>query len=117
MKTASWGVLTTSTTLPTTPSFDGIVGADILYHVDIHVVLSQLKKTVKKNGVLVFSEPNGWNILWYVYILLRRLPWKIEKNIRYMNPPFLRTAFQDTHYNKISISVFKFRLLIRAQTM
>jgi len=107
-------VLTTSTTLPTTPVFDGIVGADILHHVDIHTILPQLKKTVKKNGVLVFSEPNGWNPLWYIYIFLKRLPWSIEKNIRLMNPFFLRSAFYTTGYNHVKIQFYKFRLIISA---
>ena len=103
IKTSSWGVLTTSTTLPTTPVFDGIVGADILHHVDIHTILPQLKKTVKKNGVLVFSEPNGWNPLWYIYIFLKRLPWSIEKNIIYTNPLQITCAFQRSGYTDIHI--------------
>ncbi len=114
IKTSSWGVLTTSTKLPTTPLFDGIVGADILHHVDIYTILPQLKKTIKKNGVLVFSEPNGWNILWYIYIFLRRLPWGIEKNIRHMNPFFLQSAFHNAGYNRVRILPYKFRFIILA---
>ena len=114
IKTFSWGILTTSTTLPTIPVFDGIIGADILHHVDMHSILPQLKKTVKKNGVLVFSEPNGWNPLWYVYIFLKRLPWNIEKNILHMNPFFLRSAFHNAGYDRIRISPYKFRLMISA---
>lgn len=114
IKTSFWGILTTSTQLPTTPVFDGIVGADILHHVDIHTILPQLTKTVKKNGVLVFSEPNGWNVLWYIYIFLRRLPWNIEKNILHMNPFFLKSAFQNAGYGHITISPYKFRLIISA---
>lgn len=103
IKTSSWGILTTATQLPTTPLFDGIVGADILHHVDIHTILPQLKKTVKKNGVLVFSEPNGWNLLWYVYIFLRRLPWNIEKNIIYTNPFSIIQALKKVGYSNIHI--------------
>ncbi len=114
IKISSWGILTTSIQLPTTPLFDGIVGADILHHVDIHTILPQLTKTVKKNGVLVFSEPNGWNVLWYIYIFLRKLPWSIEKNILNMNPFFLQSAFQNAGFDHVTISPYKFRLIISA---
>ncbi len=103
IKKSSWGALTTSTTLPITPLFDGIIGADILHHVDIHTILLQLKKTLKKNGVLVFSEPNGLNPLWYIYIFLKRLPWNIEKNIIHTNPLQITCAFQRSGYTDIHI--------------
>ncbi len=75
--------LTTAKCLPTTLT-QAIVGCDILHHVDLSVYLKQMKQSLKKNGVLVFSEPNIFNIAWAILITFS-LDWRIEWRVVYCN--------------------------------
>lgn len=100
-KTASWGKLTTHTSIPPNKSFDAIIGSDILHHINMPLTLPKLYRALKDGGILVISEPNGLNILWYIFILLR-LPWSIEKGIRqctilYLNKQFKKAGFRHVH--------------------
>lgn len=79
-KRQGWGRLTTSTEIVGN-NFDAIVGADVLHHVVIEKEVKNLKKFLKKDGVMVFSEPNALNPLWYVHYFLKKISWSIERGI------------------------------------
>lgn len=125
-KTNNWGKLTTQSTLP--KSADGIVGADILHHINLREFLPQLFRTLKKGGRIAFSEPNGQNPLWYFYLLISRLPWAIEKGITTctasnLKKQFHMAGFTDIRvighgllisFGNVIISPLAFRLLVTA---
>lgn len=101
-KASSWGTLTTRTSLPTT-LVDAIVGADILHHVSIKEVLPMLTKVLRRGGTLSFSEPNSWNILWFIFIAYSRIPWHIEKGILQCTYAGLSRELHRIHAADISI--------------
>lgn len=72
--------LKTSLTLPTAKKSRFIVGTDILHHVDLDSSLSDIYKSLKKGGKVVFSEPGAWNLAWYIYLPLVS-NWRVEKGI------------------------------------
>lgn len=102
MKTKSWGKLHVSTSIPESITFDAIVGADILHHVNIKEYVFKLKKVLKKGGILVFSEPNAWYLPWYLFFLLFH-SWDIEKGILQCSLNNLRKLFDEAGFHNISI--------------
>lgn len=42
-------------------SFDAVVGISILHHLELHSALAQIKRILRNNGRIVFSEPNMLN--------------------------------------------------------
>lgn len=82
--------------------YDYILGTDILHHIEIAEYFGLFKNNLKKNGKIIFSEPNFWNISWSVFIFLF-LDWKQEKGIvqiRYFN---LIKQLELAGYKKIKI--------------
>jgi SAM-dependent methyltransferase len=75
-----WGTLNLRTTLPSR-KVDGVVGADVLHHVEMGQLLPRLKACVRAGGRVSFSEPNAWHIPWYAHYWVNRIPWSIEKGI------------------------------------
>lgn len=101
-KTPHWGKLTSSTVLPENKKFDGLIGSDILHHVDINDVLPHIRKVLKLNAPLVISEPNAWHILWYLYIL-KKLDWQVEKGILQCSIPYIETSLRKNNFQNIGI--------------
>lgn len=97
----SWGTLKTSTTLPL--NLDLIVGTDILHHTDLPVTLPALHRHLKPTGRLAFSEPNGLNPLWYLFLVFQRLPWHIEKNLVHTTSFNLSRQFRRAGFTQLSI--------------
>ena len=60
--------LRTTAHFPAGETFNHIVGADILHHVDLDEVIPQLWKKLKKGGRAIFSEPNAYHLAWYLYL-------------------------------------------------
>jgi len=42
-------------------SFDAVVGVCVLHHLNVEPVLKELKRVLRKGGLIVFSEPNMMN--------------------------------------------------------
>ena len=63
--------------------FDYVIGFNILHHVDIPSLLNEMKLLLKKDGKMVFMEPNPYNILYYLHLLTGKSEWKFEKG--YLN--------------------------------
>jgi len=99
----SWGTLTTATSLPSSSQADGMIGTDILHHINLPQYLPLFKQSLKDNGHVAFSEPNAWHLPWYLYLLKERVPWSIEQNILYINFPYLNRAFRDAGFSSVII--------------
>lgn len=82
--------------------YDYILGADILHHVEIKKYFRIFGKHLKKEGKLIFSEPNPWNISWWVFILLF-LDWKQEKGIIQTNYFNLIKELKSSGFKNIKI--------------
>lgn len=118
IRTPSWGTLSTTTHFPTSALADAVVGADILHHVDIPAYLPQFVRALKPGGRLAFSEPNGRMPLWYIFLLLNRLPWSIERGIVNTTSGNLRATWRNAGLRNIAIcghGLFAYRLIITAQ--
>ena len=64
--------------------YDYILGTDTLHHIKIDQYFKLFNKHLKKEGKIIFSEPNILNICWAFFISLF-LDWQIEKGIVQMN--------------------------------
>ena len=64
--------------------YDYILGTDILHHIDINKYFKLFNNHLKKGGKIIFSEPNSWNVNWWIFIFLF-LDWKQEKGILQIN--------------------------------
>jgi len=69
---------------PKGKKYDYILGTDIIHHIDIDKYFKLFNNHLKKGGKIIFSEPNSWNISWWIFILLF-LDWKQERGIIQIN--------------------------------
>jgi 2-polyprenyl-3-methyl-5-hydroxy-6-metoxy-1,4-benzoquinol methylase len=102
LRLPGWGKLTTSSILPQT-AFDGVVGSDILHHVQITNILPKLFKLLKPGGKIAFSEPNALNLFWYFHYFIQGVPWKIESGILQNTSGNLKHALKNSQFTKINI--------------
>jgi 2-polyprenyl-3-methyl-5-hydroxy-6-metoxy-1,4-benzoquinol methylase len=72
--------LTTANVLPNRESFDAIIGADVLHHVEIDRELPVMYKALKKGGKIAFSEPSAYNVAWYLFLPIAS-EWSVEKGM------------------------------------
>lgn len=105
VKQVGWGKLTTQTGLPIN-QVDAIVGTDILHHIDLVHYLPKFKSSLKQGGKIVFSEPNAWHLPWYGYLLWKRIPWSIEKQIVHMNRTYLTAKFVEAGFLDVEVKGF-----------
>lgn len=82
-----------------------IVGADILHHIDQSVYLPLIYKALKKNGKIIFSEPNFWHIFWWIHMFLKA-NWEIEKGIAQCTYDKLKKLLSNCGFKKINIIGF-----------
>lgn len=101
-KEPGWGKLQTSYLLPAKKA-DYIFGADILHHLNLPQSLPQLYRHLKPGGLVAFSEPNGSNLLWYLYLLKNRIPWSIEKNLLHTTTANLAYQFRRLGFQNLTI--------------
>lgn len=77
-------LLTTSSKIPH-KKWDAIVGCDILHHVSLNSTLSEIRTNLEDHrGLILFSEPNIFNLSWGVFVTLRNT-WKVEKGMMQCN--------------------------------
>lgn len=69
---------------PKDKKYDYVFGTDILHHINIDKYFKLFNNHLKKEGKIIFSEPNSWNISWWIFIFLF-LDWNIEKGIVQIN--------------------------------
>lgn len=90
------------TAIPPAKKYDAIVGADILHHLDLDTWLPRFKKSLKKGGKLIFSEPNGLNPFWYPLIFF--IGFEAEKKIVYCTIPNLTAKLKKNGFSNIQIT-------------
>lgn len=89
--------------LPKNKTFNNIVGADILHHLNLDETLPILYKSLKVGGKIVFSEPSAFNLSWYLYLPFAS-SWEVERgltNLRYYN---IVKKLKKYGFNKITIT-------------
>lgn len=87
--------------------FDAVVGSDILHHVSIGEEMKKMRGALREGGIIVFSEPNFFNISWILFITLF-LDWRVEKGIVYCNHFSLRSILKGLAFEKIRFDGFAF---------
>lgn len=95
--------LKVSTTLPTNRKFRSVAGADVLHHIDLDQQLPILRKALTRNGGIIFSEPGGLNLSWYIYLPLFH-NWNIEKGVTSCTYPNLIKKLKKHGFRKIKIT-------------
>jgi 2-polyprenyl-3-methyl-5-hydroxy-6-metoxy-1,4-benzoquinol methylase len=95
--------ISTATELPRGARFEGIVGADILHHIDLDEYLPVVHSSLREAGKVVFSEPGGWNPAWYVFLPLFH-DMSVERNIVTCNVRNLRRCFERHGYRDVRIT-------------
>jgi len=101
-KTPAWGQLTTSSSLPRNKKFDGVIGSDILHHVDLKETFPLIYEALKPGETMVISEPNAWHLPWYLYVFFL-LSWDVEKGILHCSIPELKQILFNTGFDNIII--------------
>ena len=88
--------------LPRNEKFPTIVGCDILHHVDLFSTLQHIHQYLSINGKIAFSEPNAWNISWYIFLPFLS-SWEIEKGITQMSYFSIKKALISSGFKNIKI--------------
>ena len=99
-----WGKLTTFTQIPAKKRVDGIIGADILHHIDIVKTIPLFKRVLRSGGRVAFSEPNAFYPLWYLHYFLSGIPWDIEKGILQCTRHKLLSMFANANFFKVQVT-------------
>lgn len=102
-KTESWGKLETMTSLPIN-LVDGVVGADILHHIDMPSYLPKIYSLLKQGGRVAFSEPNGLHLPWYAYLWVKRIPWHVEEGLLKCTPRNVHRQLSKAGFQNIKIN-------------
>lgn len=85
--------------------YEFIVGTDILHHIDIKKYFLIFKKHLKKEGKIIFSEPNPLNFSWIIFISFL-LNWKEEKGIFACNYFNLKNQLKKIGFKNIKLIPF-----------
>jgi 2-polyprenyl-3-methyl-5-hydroxy-6-metoxy-1,4-benzoquinol methylase len=89
----------TATAIPAGRQFPAIVGADVLHHVNLDEFLPLFHAHLAPGGKLAFSEPNGFNPAWYIYLPFAstiRAEWRVVlTTIPILTRQLKRAGFED----------------------
>lgn len=94
--------LKTIESFPNDKRFDAIVGADVLHHINLDIYLPKLYKILEKSGMIVFSEPGGFNPSWYMYLPIF-YDWQVEKGVMTCSFFNLKNKFNIYGFKNIKI--------------
>ena len=89
-------------TFPKSGKYNYILGTDILHHIDINKYFKLYNNHLKKGGKIILSEPNPWNISWWIFIFLF-LDWKQEKGITHINYSNIVKKLKSSGFKNIKI--------------
>ncbi len=93
----------TSTAFPEHGTFSGVVGADVLHHVDLDEYVPKLYGVLSKGGKAVFTEPGALHPFWYAYLSIF-YDMRVERRIVHSNLYTLRRTFERYGFRDVKIS-------------
>lgn len=90
--------------------FDAIIGFYILHHFEsLEISLKNMAKLLNKGGTVAFIEPNPYNPMYYVQLLVYKdMSWKGERGILNMKPKKLSNIFAKSGFKAFKLIRFGF---------
>lgn len=91
-------------------SYDAAIGFFVLHHVhDLARCFDAVKRVVKPGGVVAFIEPNAYNLLYYVQIIITpTMTWKGDKGMARMRPGVVFPAMREAGLESLALHRFGF---------
>lgn len=91
-------------------AYDAVVGFFMLHHVhDLQRCFAAAVRLVKPAGIVAFVEPNAYNLLYYVQMMVTpRMTWKGDKGIARMRPGVIFPAMQAAGLENLALHRFGF---------
>jgi SAM-dependent methyltransferase len=77
--------------------YDAVIGFFTLHHIhDLSLCFRSAAAALKKGGSVYFIEPNPWNVLYYIQILITpHQTWQGERGMLRMRGPVMSRVMQD----------------------
>ena len=90
--------------------FDAVVGFFVLHHLhDLERCFEATVRLARPGGRVVFVEPNAFNILYYLQILLTpRMTWRGDRGVARMRPGVVLPAMERAGLVKVKMDRFGF---------
>jgi SAM-dependent methyltransferase len=90
--------------------YDAVVGFFVLHHMhDIEKCYSAMAKVVKPGGLIAFLEPNAYNVLYYIQIMLTpMMTWQGDGGMAKMRPGIIFPAMRAAGLNDLSVYRYGF---------
>ncbi len=88
--------------------FDHVIGFFTLHHfLELDDYIEAMSKLVKPSGSIIFLEPNAFNPLYYIQILLSpTMSWAGDKGVAKMHAKNFRKSAK--HLNLTNVSIYKY---------
>ena len=89
-----------------TAQFDQIVGFFVLHHFyDLSACFTAMEKMLKPGGRITFLEPNAYNPLYYIQVLITPgMTWKGDKGIIKMRRKIIKNALEAGNFKNFNLS-------------
>jgi SAM-dependent methyltransferase len=91
-------------------AYDAVIGFFVLHHMhDLNKCFSAMAKAVKPGGRVAFLEPNAFNVLYYLQIMLNpRMTWKGDGGMAKMRPGVIFPAMRSAGLVDLEVHRFGF---------
>jgi SAM-dependent methyltransferase len=91
-------------------AYDAAVGFFVLHHMhDLPRCVSAIARVVKPGGVVAFIEPNAYNLLYYVQIMVTpTMTWRGDRGMARMRPGVIFPAMNAAGLTSLSLHRFGF---------
>ena len=96
--------------VPSDGLYDAVVGFFVLHHMhNLADCFTAMAKLVKPGGKVAFLEPNAYNILYYMQIMINpRMTWKGDGGMAKMHPGVIFPAMRSAGLTDLSLHRFGF---------
>jgi SAM-dependent methyltransferase len=91
-------------------AYDAVVGFFVLHHLhELARCFEAMKRVVKPGGVIAFIEPNAYNALYYVQIMVTpTMTWKGDRGMARMRPGVVFPAMRAAGLTSLGVHRFGF---------